>query len=131
MLIPFVAVAGFIVADVAPEQTLRYLRRAKDGYAKPFPEQAEQHQLQIMDVLIKLRQFSEAEPMVIQTESDETLELKKTTSIGVAVYSAGETRDALIKKADTATSFAAFKTAGSVPLASPARRARFNAGKSP
>lgn len=32
MLIPFLAVAGLIVADVAPEETLRYLRRARDKY---------------------------------------------------------------------------------------------------
>lgn len=32
MLIPFLAVAGFIVADVDSEQTLRYLRRAKDKH---------------------------------------------------------------------------------------------------
>ena len=34
------------------------------------------------------------------------------------------------QKPATATSFAAFMTAGSVPPISPARRARFNAGKS-
>ncbi len=48
----------------------------------------------------------EAEAMVIQTESDETLELKKTASIGVSTFVVGDQRDTLIKRADTAVRYA-------------------------
>ncbi len=54
----------------------------------------------------RIRSAIEAEPMVVETESDETLELHKTASIGVAEFLAGDARDALIKKADTAVRYA-------------------------
>jgi diguanylate cyclase (GGDEF)-like protein len=54
----------------------------------------------------RIRAAIEAEPMVVSTESDETIELKKTTSLGAVAWTKGESREALIKKADTAVRWA-------------------------
>ena len=54
----------------------------------------------------RIRAAIEAEPMIVSTETDEKLELRKTTSIGVAEFQPGDSRDGLIKKADTAVRFA-------------------------
>jgi two-component system cell cycle response regulator len=54
----------------------------------------------------RIRAAIEAEPMVVSTEGEETLELRKTASIGVATLVPNDSRDALIKKADTAVRYA-------------------------
>ncbi|MEZ0230587.1 MAG: diguanylate cyclase [Planctomycetota bacterium] len=54
----------------------------------------------------RIRSAVEAEPMVVSTEGEDTLELRKTASIGVAEFVPGDLRDALIKRADTAMRWA-------------------------